>query len=181
MNIRIVFPFRFSKVLLAALLVVVLFALAAPALAQDVSPVPVSPASFVERLLTLLSDATYIPAAAAGVVVFTSAISLILFKLGIELSGGTRMLLALAVQVVVWVAYTLLTRAGFEAQFEQWYASIVTIVQALLPLAGSVFLAHRWYEGAKVSGTPVLGFSPKLVPGSNAYRKARAQTALKDD
>lgn len=159
---------------------VLVFVVAVPVLAQDVAPEPISPATFLDRLLLLLIDGTYIPSAAAGVVVFTSAVSLVLFKLGIELSGGTRALIALAVQVVVWVAYTLLTRAGFEAQFSQWYSAVVTIVQALLPLTGAVFVAHRWYESAKAQRTPLLGFTPKHVQGSDAYRKALAQAAIRE-
>jgi len=168
------------RMLIALFCAALLLLTVIPVMAQDAAPTPVTPEGFIERLLTLVFDVTYIPAAAAGVVVFTSALSLVLFRLGIELSGGARALIALAVQVVVWVAYTLLTRAGFEAQFNQWYSAIVTIVQALLPLTGAVFVAHRWYESAKAERTPVLGFSPKLVPGSDAYRKAQAQAAIRE-
>lgn len=169
-----------SKFVYVFLFVLALLALAvSPVMAQDGNPTPTDPATFIERLLLLVSDVTYIPAAAAGVVVFTSAISFLLFQLGVELSGTLRGLIALAIQVIVWVAYTLLTRAGFEAQFTQWYGAIVTIVQALLPLAGAMFLAHKGYEGSKASGVPLLGFTPKNVPGSNAYRKAQAEADVK--
>lgn len=118
-------------------------------------------ATFLENILRLVSDVTYIPSAAAGVIVFTSAISLVLFKVfGFSLSGPRRMLLALAIQIVVWVAYVLLTRAGLQSQFNQWYETVVTFVQAILPLFGAVAFGHVGYEKMKEWGVPVLGYKP---------------------
>lgn len=130
-----------------------------------VEPAPVDDlteeATFLENILRLVSDVTYIPSAAAGVIVFTSAISLVLFKVfGFALSGPRRMLLALAIQIVVWVAYVLLTRAGLQSQFNQWYETVVTFVQAILPLFGAVAFGHVGYEKMKEWGVPVLGYKP---------------------
>jgi len=168
---------RLSLLLLIALLAALPFA----ALAQDATAEPTAPAdeppienplppveedlteeaTFLETILRLVSDVTYIPSAAAGVIVFTSAISLVLFKVfGFALSGASRMLLALAIQVVVWVAYVLLTRAGLQTQFNQWYETVVTFVQAILPLFGAVAFGHVGYEKMKEWGVPVLGYKP---------------------
>lgn len=164
-----------------ALIALLLLALPFAALAQDATPEPTaapteSPvppvdnppvddlteeATFLENILRLVSDVTYIPSAAAGVIVFTSAFTLVLSKVfGFNLSGGQRMLIALTVQVVVWVAYVLLTRAGLQSQFNQWYETVVTFVQALLPLFGAVAFGHLGYEKMKEHGVPVLGFKP---------------------
>lgn len=150
---------------------VIVFAIAAPVFAQDGAPAPISPETALSSLLRLLNDVTYIPATAAGVIVLTSAIAIVLFKLGVELSGNVRFLLALTIQVAVWIAYTLSTRAGLEVRFDQIWTALITIVQAFLPLLGSFALGHAGYEYFKANGYPVLGFSPSLQDGSKAQRE----------
>lgn len=150
---------------------VIVFAIAAPVFAQDGAPAPISPETFLSGLFRLVNDLTYMPTTGVGVILLTSTVSLILFKFGVELSGNVRFLLALSIQVVVWVAYTLSSRAGLEVQFMQWYEAVEPLLRALLPFIGSFALGHAGYEYFKANGYPVLGFSPSLQDGSKAQRE----------
>lgn len=151
----------FALAMLIALFM--LFALAVPALAQDSAPVapvvdPISPAyeGFVTRLLDLLTETTYIPALAAGVVIFTNAFKLIFALFKVEISGGRAVLLALAVQVAVWVIYQFAVKGGFDLQFQQWYDAAATIINTLLPLALTLVAAPWAYD--KLESNPLLGY-----------------------
>lgn len=52
---------------------------------------------------------------------------------------------------------------GVELRFEQFWDALITIVQAILPLFGSIYVAHIGYERAKAAGVPLLGYSGKPV------------------
>ena len=62
------------RMLIALFCAALLLLTVIPVMAQDAAPTPVTPEGFIERLLTLVFDVTYIPTAAAGVVVFLSLI-----------------------------------------------------------------------------------------------------------
>lgn len=140
-----------------------LFMVAVPALAQDSVPVvpvvdPITPAyeGFLTQLLALLTDATYIPALASGVLIFTNAFKFVFALFKVEISGGRAVVLALAVQVAVWVVYQFAVKGGVDLQFKQWYDAAATIISTLLPLALTLFASHVAYT--KSEGNPVLGY-----------------------
>lgn len=117
---------------------------------------------FLQNLLRLLSDVTFIPFAAAGVIVITNILKMLRIPVN-------PTLLALAVQAVVWVAYTFARHYGVELRFEQFWDALITIVQAVLPLVGSIAAAHVGYERAKAAGVPLLGYSGKKLKVVAAY------------
>lgn len=145
-----------------------------PALAQDtalVAPVvavadntPPEWTDFIANLATMLSEFTAVPALAAGVLIFTNAIKVLLAMVKVEVSGSRAVLLALAVQVVVWIIYQLAIKGGFDLQFQQWYDAAATIINALLPLVLTFAATHYAYEYGKKSENPILGYK--------GYRKA---------
>ena len=107
---------------------------------------------FLQNLLRLLTDVTFIPFAAAGVIVITNILKMIRVPVN-------PTLLALLVQVVVWVAYTIARQHGVELRFQEFWDALINVIQAVLPLVGSIAAAHVGYESAKSAGVPLLGYS----------------------
>lgn len=146
--------------------VLVLMLLALPVMAQDAlaadgaSPAPteVPPEYpvFMANLLALLTDFTAIPALAAGVLIFTNAIKAALAVFKVPIDGRRAVLLALGVQVFVWIVYQLAVRGGFDLQFRQWYDAAATIIQTLLPLVLTLLAAPYAYDHLR--DNPVLGY-----------------------
>lgn len=142
-----------SKRLIFILIGIAMLFLATPALAQE-SP-PVVETTFIENLIRLISDATFVPFLASGVIVLTSVVRWLLDRAGVDLSPA---LVALIVQVVVWAAYTLARSQGIETQFTSIWEAIIRIVEALWPLVGSLAISHWGYEKARAAGNPFLGY-----------------------
>lgn len=115
-------------------------------------------ALILDNLYRLLADGTSIPFLAAGVVVITNLFKLVFARLGVK---ANAVIVALVVQVLVWVAYTAATRFGQGETFQMYWDQIIPILQAFIPLIGSLALGHRWYEQAKAAGNPILGYQPR--------------------
>jgi hypothetical protein len=116
-----------------------------------------SPEIAVQRLLELVTDTTFVPFAVGLVVVLTQ-----LLKQAISLTKWqvSPALLALAVQVAVWVAYSIAKANGYELKFEQSIGAAETILTALLSVVApgllSLGASHLAYEKFRSSG--VAGF-----------------------
>ena len=112
----------------------------------------------LENIIRILSDVTFVPFLAAGVIVLTSLFRFVFDKVGFKISPA---LVALTIQIVVWVVYTFAVRGGFETQFADVWASLIGIIQAILPLVMTLAAGHWGYERAKAAGSPVLGYNDK--------------------
>lgn len=115
-----------------------------------------TPVEFFDMLIRGILDVTYIPWAAAGVLVVVAVVKLVLTKANIQFNP---VLLTIAVQVVVWVLFQVFkNQLGLEVEFQKWYMAFITILQALMGLVGSTALSHKWYEDARNAKNPILGY-----------------------
>jgi hypothetical protein len=143
---------------------VVLFVLALPfqtALAQDAAPstevvlagaqsdLEVALAAFIE----LVYNVTFIPFAAPLVVLSTA-----LIKKWLPNSISAA-LIALVLQVAIWVAFVVVRHFGYEQQFISGVEALTTILGAIAGLVGSSFAATWLYNKAQYLEVPVLGSS----------------------
>lgn len=108
------------------------------------------------NIIRILGDVTYVPFLAAGVIVLTNLLKFVFDKTGIKISPA---LVALAVQVLVWVVYTYAVRGGFETQFADVWKSLIGVLEAVLPLVLTLSAGHWGYEKARAAGNPILGYS----------------------
>lgn len=115
-------------------------------------------AEALQNILRILFDVTYVPFLAAGVITLTSLFKFIFDKLAWKINPA---LVALTVQVIVWVAYTFAVHNGFEIQFGDVWKSLIGIIEAILPLVLTLAAGHWGYERAKAAGNPILGYSSK--------------------
>lgn len=132
------------------------------------------PGQLLVLLMQFLLDGTYIPAAATGVVAITNVFKFLLVRVGLEPSNLVQVLIALGVQFAVWVAWMAFTRAGRIDQFTQWYNGIVTVILALFPLFGGVFVASKLYQSAKGAAELVevedgVVIAQSVTKGSNSW------------
>lgn len=129
---------------------------------EELPPTP--PEDVLSRLLALLNDASYIVWAAAGVVIITGAIKMLAGLAGIRIEGVAAALLALFIQVAVWLAYTVANSFGAGEAFRTQYNNVVDVIRSLLPLVGSIFGGHVLYQAAAKRNVPILGYHapPKL-------------------
>lgn len=125
---------------------------------EELPPTP--PEDVLSRLLALLDNATYIVWAAAGVVIITGAIKTLAYLAGIRIEGVGAALLALAVQVIIWILYSIANALGAGEAFRTQYEIVVEVIRSLLPLVGSIFGGHVLYQAAASRRVPVLGFYP---------------------
>lgn len=125
---------------------------------EELPPTP--PADVLSRLLALLDNATYIVWAAAGVVIITGAIKTLFYFANVRIEGVAAALLALAVQVIIWILYSAANAVGMGETFRTQYELIVELIRSLLPLVGSIFGGHVLYQAAAARRVPVLGFYP---------------------
>lgn len=125
---------------------------------EELPPTP--PADVLSRLLALLDNATYIVWAAAGVVIITGAIKTLFYFANVRIEGVAAALLALAVQVIIWILYSAANAVGLGETFRTQYELIVELIRSLLPLVGSIFGGHVLYQAAAARRVPVLGFYP---------------------
>lgn len=61
------------------------------------------------------------------------------------------------VQVVVWVAYVLVSNAGYGDAFQHWTVELAEVMQVILPFVASLFGAEWLYSKAKQNAVPLLG------------------------
>lgn len=147
---------------------------------DDPAPDPVdeepvtSPDELLQKLINLLSDASYMAWAAAATVVFTGLIKVIAAALNINITGAGSVLLALTIQVLIWLGYSVANYLGQGEGFKTWYLALADIARAVLPLFGAIGLGHEGYKLAHRRGWPVLGFRAADPPN----RKYPANTEL---
>ena len=133
-------------------------------------PAPaIPPETLFERLILLLTDLTYMPSTAAGVIILVGLVKVIaagVFKYNI--TGVAAAAWALFFQVLAWIAYTVAVRLGQGENFLTGFLSITNAIQALLPLFGALVLGHIGYEYSNRHAVPVAGFKPPKDPGEYA-------------
>lgn len=123
---------------------------------EELPPTP--PADVLSRLLALLDNATYIIWAAAGVVIITGAIKTIAGLFGFRIEGVGAALLALTVQVIIWIVYSIANSLGAGEAFRTQYEIVIEVIRSLLPLVGSIFGGHVLYQAAAKRNVPILGY-----------------------
>lgn len=89
-----------------------------------------------ENLLRLITDVSFVPFAAGLVIVVTQVI-----KNVFKVEGNRAALIALLVQVAVWVGYSFFKARGMDAQFEQGIKAAETIITTLLSVAFPALLS----------------------------------------
>lgn len=121
-----------------------------------------SEGDFLTALLRLLFDVSYIPAAAAGTLVLVNVVKYLLTQVKVQFNP---VLIALAVQVVVFVAFKVITGplGVADTKFFSWFAAIITMIELLLPVATSA-LSHAWYEKSRAVKNPILGYKGVPLP-----------------
>lgn len=113
-----------------------------------------------ERFITLINSITYMPVAAAFVVVATSLAKRIP---GLRIGAAVW---AFLFQVAIWVVWVLLRREGVtEEVFTNALDGVTTILAGLVGLIGGSFGAQWIYDKSVQRMVPVLGYS-KTPPGS---------------
>lgn len=103
----------------------------------------------LELIIKMASDLTFVPAAAALVVVLTA-----LLKRFLPVNPAY---IALALQGLVWVVWILAKQFGYEPQFSTWIDGVTTIVSALAGFVVSTSAATKAYTVLKHQGAPILG------------------------
>lgn len=112
-------------------------------------------AQALENIIRILFDVTYVPFLAAGVIVLTNLFKFVFDRARVTINPA---LVALAVQVIVWIIYTVAVKNGFETQFSDVWKSVIGIIEAILPLVLTLAAGHWGYEKAKAAGNPLLGY-----------------------
>lgn len=115
-------------------------------------------ALILENLVRLLFDGTFIPFLATGIIVITNLFKAIFARLKIN---ANPVIVALFVQVGIWLAYVLATRFGYGDFFTLHWDSVIDVLRTFIPLVGGGALAHSWYERSKAADNPILGYSPQ--------------------
>ena len=131
-----------------------LLALTLPAFAQSEVPPSTPPEQGVlqaalELLIKALANVTFLPIAAGFVVVATA-----ILKKFVPINPAY---IALALQVLAWVAWVLALHLGYGDQFEGWITALTTILTALAGLAGSTFAAEKLYAASVRAEVPLIG------------------------
>lgn len=124
-------------------------------------PPATTPENLLGQLFALLKDGTYIVWAAAGVLVIVGLFKIVAQAAGWTITGNTAIFIALVVQVLVWLTYSIANAAGQGAAYQEWYNRVIDFIRGLLPLAGSILAANWGYGKAKALNTPVIGYKPK--------------------
>lgn len=108
-----------------------------------------------ENLLRLVTDISFVPFAAGLVIVVTQVI-----KNAFQVEGNRAALIALLVQVAVWVGYSVFKARGMDAQFEQGIKAAETIITTLLSVAFPALLSGLATQSVytKVVSKDVPGF-----------------------
>lgn len=142
------------KTLLVTVTVLALLLLAAPAFAQGDTPTdPVSLEDALARLLSFITDVTFVPAAAALVTMATSLIKRFVPE---TVPAGA---IALVAQVVVWVAYVVTGHFGLGEQFSTVLDVGTRILEILLPVILAALGSSGLYSLAKRGNIAVVGYA----------------------
>lgn len=108
---------------------------------------------FIEQLLTMLQDLTYVAYAAPLVVLLVNTVK--------RLAGDRQWnwnLIHLAVQVAVWGGIAVAQQAGYEAQVQEGIELVVPLLEKILPLVVSLFVGKAIYENAAARDIPAFGY-----------------------
>lgn len=144
-------------------------------------PPATTPETLLGQLYALLKDGTYIVWAAAGVLVIVGAIKSLLGIFGINIVNSAAALLALGVQVAIWLGYAVANYFGQGDTFKATYLQVIDVIRALLPLAGSIFLGHVFYKAAAKREVPVIGFRADHSAALKAQAVKRTSDLVKAD
>lgn len=114
-----------------------------------------SPEVAFENLITLLNNISFVP--------FAAGLVLVLVQFGKAIfgwDGGRAVLMALVIQVVVWVAYVIAHSRGLDAQFQTTTDTATTILNALFSALFPALLSNglTQYTYRKLTASNVPGF-----------------------
>lgn len=129
-----------------------------PVVEDPGDPPAVSPENLLGQLFALLKDSTYMIWAAAGVLVIVGLIKTLASAAGIVIEDNVAVIITLAVQVLIWITYSIANAAGQGAAYQEWYNRVIDFIRALLPLAGAIFVANWGYHKAAAQNAPIVGF-----------------------
>ena len=114
-----------------------------------------------EQLIQFVLSVTALPAFAPAVALIVGFVKRLPF-----LSGVSAGAIHVAIQVVVWVAYTIAIRAGIgEVQFASVVEALTTILTGIGMIALGTASTQRIYESAKAHNVPVIGTSRERGAG----------------
>lgn len=125
-----------------------------PAPVEPTEPAPELETAF-ERIITLVNDVSFLPWAAALVLLLTQ-----LTKRYIPVSPAV---LALGFQVVIWAVYAVANHYGFGQNVQDYVAAITRIIEAILTVAPQMLLGAAVTKVGydKLTKRSVPGFRPK--------------------
>jgi len=138
-----------------------------PVVEEPGDPPATTPENLLGQLFQLLKDGTFIAWGAAGVVLIVGLLKILAQAVGVTVADNAAAILALIVQVLVWLAYSVSNYFGQGETFKAFYLNIVDVIRSLLPLAGLIFGSHVLYTQAAKRNVPILGYYPaaKLIRG----------------
>ena len=114
-----------------------------------------------EAFIKLLSNLSFLPIAAPAVIAITALLKR--FIPSTMISAG---MLALVVQVVVWVAWILCKHFGYAMQFESWIDGLTTILAGVAAITVSAGATAVGYNALQRVKAPVVGQTrlPRSLP-----------------
>lgn len=103
----------------------------------------------LETLIKALSNIVFIPVAVPLVTAVTG-----LLKQWIPVNPAY---IALAAQVLVWIAWLLIKQAGYADQFDNWINMLTTLLTTGSALFLSVWGSAKLYNSSRKAEVPILG------------------------
>lgn len=134
----------------------------------DPTPLPdeppiATPGDILERLFAVLQG-TYIGWAAAGTLVIVGLIKALLARFGIVAEGQGAAILAVTVQVLIWLLYNIAVFFGAAEQFRTGYLAVIEVLKSLLPFVLGLFVTNGAYQLARKQAVPLVGYRPARKP-----------------
>jgi len=113
---------------------------------------------FLESLARLINDVSFIPWAAALVLLLTQVVKRFVPQIA-------PAAVALALQVIVWVLYAIANHFGYGQNVQDIVTVVTNLVNALLPILPPMLLGAAVTKVAydKLTATRVPGFRPKAA------------------
>jgi len=157
---------KLNRAVTIVALMAMLFIFVGSALAQSEVPPTTPPeqgtlTAALELIIKAITDATYVPIAAALVVALTGLAKHFLPE---AINAGW---IALTFQVILWVAWVLALHFGYAEQFGTAIQAFTTIITAVAGLIGSSIVATRVHESAAARNVPLAGYKRDDNAGSN--------------
>jgi hypothetical protein len=114
-----------------------------------------NPQLALEALITWLSDISFLPIAVPAVVFLTAFAKRLPF-----LSGISSAVIALVVQVVIWIAWVVSKKLGVDdALFTSWIDAFTTILSGLSAIVIGTGATSQLYARLNDNNVPVVGQS----------------------